>query len=271
MRVDVAGVTVDIDGYRLIDDCHLTAATGDVVGLVGPNGSGKSTLLRTIYRAMRPSGGAVLVGDDDVWRIDARTAARRTAVVAQRATSDFDFSVDEIVMMGRIPHKTALQRDTDEDRAIVHEALDRVGLLDFRDRMFSSLSGGEQQRVLLARALAQRGQVLILDEPTNHLDIRAQLDLLDLVRDLRVTTIAALHDLNLAMSYCDRIVVVSDGRIVAAGQAADVLTPALVADVFGVTAHPHVDPTTGRTQLLFSTPAHRRRRLAGIDLLEGTP
>ena len=264
MRVTARGVSVQIDGFSLIGDCDLHADDGEVVGLVGPNGSGKSTLLRTIYRATRPVGGHVVVGPDDVWHLDARTAAQRTSVVAQRATSDFDFSVEEVVMMGRIPHKRALERDTPDDRAIVDDALDRVGLADFRDRSFATLSGGEQQRVLLARALAQQGRVLVLDEPTNHLDIRAQLDLLDLVRDLMVTTIAALHDLNLAMAYCDRVVVMCDGSVVAAGEPDAVLTPQLVAEVFGVTALAHRDPTTGRAQLLFSTP-HQRRRLTATS------
>lgn len=270
MKVSVAGASVEIDGFSLIDGCAIDAEPGEIVGLVGPNGSGKSTLLRAIYRAMRPTCGTVLVGGDDVWHLDARTAAQRTAVVAQRTSSDFDFSVDEIVMMGRIPHKTTLQRDTDDDRQIVHDALTRVGLLEFRDRLFSTLSGGEQQRVLLARALAQRTQVLILDEPTNHLDIRAQLDLLDLVHDLSLTTIAALHDLNLAMSYCDRIVVLCDGRVVAAGRSTDVLTPELVHDVFGVVAHTHTHPDTGRPQLLFATTRYRSHR-AQPTPPKGTP
>lgn len=253
MDVTAQAVTVEIAGFRLIDGCHLEVVAGEVLGLVGPNGSGKSTLLRTIYRALKPNAGAVHVGGDDVWQLDPRASARRTAVVAQQSFGDFDFTVDEVVAMGRIPHKTALQRDNDIDRQVIGDALERVGMTGFRDRLFGTLSGGEKQRVLLGRALAQQGEILVLDEPTNHLDIRAQLDLLDLVRDLGVTTIAALHDLNLAAAYCDRICVIDDGTIVAVGAPTDVLTPTLVADVFGVSAHASTHPTTGRIHLVFSS------------------
>ncbi len=253
MDVTARSVTVEIAGFRLIDGCHLEVIAGEVLGLVGPNGSGKSTLLRTIYRALKPNSGEVQVGGDDVWQLDPRASARRTAVVAQQSFGDFDFTVDEVVAMGRIPHKTALERDNDVDHQVITDALERVGMTGFRDRLFGTLSGGEKQRVLLGRALAQQGEVLVLDEPTNHLDIRAQLDLLDLVRDLRVTTIAALHDLNLAAAYCDRICVIDDGAVVAVGAPAVVLTPTLVADVFGVIAHPSTHPTTRRVHLVFSS------------------
>jgi iron complex transport system ATP-binding protein len=153
------------------------------------------------------------------------------------------------VAMGRAPHKSMFVRDTNDDRRIVEESLDHVGMAWATQRMVATLSGGERQRVYLARALAQRAPVLVLDEPTNHLDVRAQLELLELVRGLGLTTIAALHDLDHAVSYCDAITVLHGGRTVAHGSPTEVLTPNLVLDVFGVRAHIGEHPLTGRPHI----------------------
>ena len=251
MDIAVSQVGVAIDRVPIIAGVDLTVRPGEFVGIIGPNGSGKSTLLRTLYRALRPSAGVVTMASEDVWAGSARAAARRTAVVAQETPSDFDFSVTEVVLMGRTPHKGMLSGDSLADWDIAATALERVGLIDKATRVYASLSGGEKQRVLLARALAQQTEVMVLDEPTNHLDIRAQLDLLELVRDLGLTTIAALHDLNLAAAYCDRLLVMSSGSLIATGETADVLTPELLATVFGVRAIPGVHPITGRLHLTF--------------------
>ena len=180
-----------------------------------------------------------------------KEAARRTAVVAQQTSVDLDFTVFEMVAMGRTPHKNAFDRDTVDDDGICSAALDRVGMGDAAARIYTSLSGGERQRVVIARALAQQAPVLVLDEPTNHLDVRFQLELLDLVRSLQVTTIAAMHDLALAARYCDQLCVVEAGRLVASGPPADVLTPELIARVFGVQVQRWPNPTTGRAYLAF--------------------
>jgi ABC-type cobalamin/Fe3+-siderophores transport system ATPase subunit len=252
MRVSLEGVTVRIDGITIVDGVQLVAESGQMVGLVGPNGSGKSTMLRTIYRALRPAAGAIHLDDHDVWRLSARQSAQRSAVVAQEAPSEFDLTVSEVVTMGRTPYKRLLERDSTEDARIVADALARVEMTEFAERAYATLSGGEKQRTLVARALAQRSQVLILDEATNHLDIHAQLGLMELVRGLGVTVIAALHDLNLAASYCDTVCVLSGGRVVAAGSVDDVLTPSRLAEVFGVRAHCGTHPLTGRPLLTFS-------------------
>jgi iron complex transport system ATP-binding protein len=252
MRVTLEGVTVTIDGTRIVEDIDLVVEPGRMIGLVGPNGSGKSTILRTIYRALRPVAGLVRLDDEEVWRLSARKSAQRSAVVAQEATADFDLVVTEVVAMGRSPHKRILDRDTADDLRIVVDALARVDMGSFGDRLFATLSGGEKQRVLVARALAQQTRVLILDEATNHLDISAQLALMELVRSLGVTVIAALHDLNLAASYCDGICVVDRGAVVAQGTVEDVMTPELLGRVFGVSVHCGVHPLTGRLLLTFS-------------------
>ncbi|MFN8623535.1 MAG: ABC transporter ATP-binding protein, partial [Chloroflexota bacterium] len=181
MRLSAGGIGVVIDGTPILDMCDLVAPPGSMLGLVGPNGSGKSTLLRTLYRALRPVAGWVTLDDRDLWSLSARESARTTAVVAQERHDEFEFRVADVVALGRNPHKGTFDRDTDQDRAIILDAMERTGVSRFAGRVFATLSGGEKQRVLVARALAQQSAVLLLDEPTNHLDIRAQLDLLELV------------------------------------------------------------------------------------------
>ncbi|WP_433324417.1 ABC transporter ATP-binding protein [Spirillospora sp. CA-294931] len=249
MRLSIAGVTARLDGTAIVSDVDLAAEPGDFVGLIGPNGSGKSTLLRTVYRSLRPSGGVVSLDGDDLWRMRAREAARRRAVVTQHGDLGGEFSVAEVVAMGRSPHKGMLDREDASDRAVVAETLKRVGMDWAGSRLFSTLSGGERQRVLLARALAQEAPLLVLDEPTNHLDVRAQLGLLDLIRSLGLTLLAALHDLDHAAAYCDRVVVLAEGRVRAAGPPLEVLTPEFVAEVFGVRAHIGPHPITGRPHI----------------------
>ncbi|MCX5206480.1 ABC transporter ATP-binding protein [Streptomyces sp. NBC_00237] len=251
MRIDVTGLSVDISTTRLVHDISLHATTGQFVGLVGPNGSGKSTLLRTVYRALRPTTGTVLLDGDDLYAMSARESARRVAALPQEAATEFDFTVAEVVAMGRVPHQRALARTTSQDLDACTTALTQVGAAHLADRGFLTLSGGEKQRVLIARALAQQPRALILDEPTNHLDIAQQLEVLALVRRSGLTVLTALHDLNLAALHCDLLYVIESGGIVASGAPHDVLTPDLLADVFGVRAHRVRHPETGAVQLLF--------------------
>ncbi|MFH9087918.1 ABC transporter ATP-binding protein [Streptomyces sp. NPDC017673] len=248
MRLDIDQVTIDAAGTRLVDRILLAVDSGTFVGLVGPNGSGKSTLLRTVYRALRPTAGTVRLDGDDLHALDPRAAARALAALPQESSAEFDFTVAEVVAMGRLPHRG---RTAASDREICARAMDRTGVAHLADRGFAGLSGGEKQRVLIARALAQQPRVLVLDEPTNHLDIAHQLDVLSLVRASGLTVLAALHDLNLAAAHCDVLYVIDAGRIVAAGPPHEVLRPALLAEVFGVRAHPVRHPVTGAVQLLF--------------------
>jgi len=240
MRLDITAVGVSFGPATILRDASLEVAPGDLVGLVGPNGSGKTTLLRTVYRSLRPDAGAVRVGGDDVWALSARTAARRTAAVLQSGHTPAGLTVTEVVALGRTAHHGFLDRESTQDRDAIEEALKQTGMHSHADRAYASLSGGERQRVLLARALAQQPRLLVLDEPTNHLDIRARFELLDLIRRTGITTLAVLHDLDLAARCCDHLVVLHHGRITATGPVLDVLTPALLREVFGVHA------TTGR-------------------------
>ncbi len=252
MLLELFSVSVAIETKRIVEDIHLRVEPGEIVGLIGPNGSGKSTLLRSVYRMLRPEAGTVRLGDEDVWKMSARESARRTGVVVQETPSDFEFTVSDVVMMGRTPHKGLLEMDDQHDEAMVVAALQQVGMLAFSTRLYGTLSGGEKQRVLMARALAQQPQLLVLDEPTNHLDIRYQLEVLDLVRRLGLTTLVTLHDLNLAAAYCHRLYLLYAGRIVASGSPNAVLTPENVRDVFGVEAFIGQHPTRGHLQLSFS-------------------
>lgn len=181
MRIDIEDLCVDVAGVRLVADATVRAASGQVVGLIGPNGSGKSTLLRCAYRALRPSAGAVLVGGEDLHALKPREGARRLAALPQESSSEFDFTVGEVVAMGRTPHQGATGRASAADVRACTAALARVGADHLADRGFLTLSGGEKQRVLIARALAQQPRILVLDEPTNHLDIAQQLEVLALL------------------------------------------------------------------------------------------
>lgn len=254
MGLKVEAVSWSVAGVQIVRAVSLQCAPGSLVGLIGPNGSGKSSLLRCIYRVLYPQAGRVLVDDTDVWRLSARQAARRIGVVLQEQPGAFEFSVREMVAMGRAPHQGLLAREQAADRQLVDEALRNVGMLAAAERSFLSLSGGEKQRVLIARALVQQPRFLVLDEPTNHLDIRYQLEMLDLVRRLGVTTIAALHDLNLAALFCDQIYVLKAGSLVAGGTPAAVLTPELIQAVYGVCAEVTLHPRTGRPQVVFLPP-----------------
>lgn len=220
-------------------------------GIIGPNGSGKSTLLKCIYRVLKPSAGAVYLNGENLGKLSVKQSAREMAVVAQHNNYNFDFSVQQVVLMGRSPHKRMLERDTKEDYAIAAQALHTVGMEEFAHRTFSTLSGGEQQRVILARALAQQAPCLILDEPTNHLDITYQLELLKIVKRLDVTVVAAIHDLNLAAAFCDRIYAVQEGRIAADGTPAQVLTPKFIRQLYHVDSEIVWD-SRGKMHILFT-------------------
>ena len=214
---------------------------GEIYGFLGPNGAGKSTTITMLTTGLKPDGGKIVLDGIDVIR-HPEQARGKIGVVAQHNIYDFDFSVRDIVLMGRSPHKKTMEQDNAEDRRIAREALARVGLSGFEERTFAELSGGEQQRVILARALAQQTRALILDEPTNHLDVKYQLQLLDTVKSLDLTVVAAFHDLNLAGLYCDEIYVLKDGRVRAAGAPWEVLTAPLIEEVYGV----HADILPGK-------------------------
>ena len=202
MNIKAENINITLEKNNILKDINIEVDNKEVVGIIGPNGSGKSTFLKCIYRVLKPSDGAILLDKVDIRDMTVKESSKRLAVLSQHNNYNFDFTVKDIVLMGRSPHKRFMERDNKEDYAIVNDALKKVEMLEFKDRCFQSLSGGEQQRVILARALAQQPQCLILDEPTNHLDIKYQLQLMRIVKNLNIEVIAAIHDLNIAAMYC---------------------------------------------------------------------
>ncbi|MEP5758814.1 MAG: ABC transporter ATP-binding protein [Litoreibacter sp.] len=227
---------------------------GRILGVVGPNGAGKSTLLRLLYRFQRPQTGIVRVGGQDIWSISARDAAKRIAAVLQEQASAFGLSVREIVRLGRTPHLSRFAASSDNDERIVERVLGTLSLQTLANRDFGTLSGGERQRVMVARALAQEPQVLILDEPTNHLDVRHQLEIVSLIRDLGLTIVVSLHDLNIANGICDDVLVLEDGHSRGFGPPQTLLTDTLVSSTFRVDARrEHLAPS-GTSHFSYTLP-----------------
>jgi iron complex transport system ATP-binding protein len=236
MRVRAENIRVKLGGAEILHGVSLEASDGEFVGVIGPNGSGKSSLLKCICRALMPSGGSITLDGENIARMSYRESARRVASVAQNSPAGIDFTVLEMTLIGRSPHKRGMERDNAQDYEIARSALETVGLTGLEERAFSTLSGGERQRTALAQALAQQTPCLLLDEPTNHLDIHHQLNIMEIVKSLGVTVIAAIHDLNIAAAYCDKLYVLRGGQIEASGAPEETLTPALIRDVYGVEA-----------------------------------
>ncbi|MET0931293.1 MAG: ABC transporter ATP-binding protein [Aeromicrobium sp.] len=245
MRVVVDGLDWGVRDLTILHDVSVEFPSGSVTGLIGPNGSGKTSLLHVVAGLRKATAGRVEVDGEDVNAWPGRARARRIALLEQHASTTLDLTVRQVVDLGRIPHRGRWPGRLDEGRAQVEDAMRLGQVADLADRRWQTLSGGERQRVQLARALAQEPALLMLDEPTNHLDLRHQIDFLSTVRDLGITTIAALHDLDLAAAFCDRLVVMQGGHVVAAGAVEDVLTAELVHDVYGVRTtidrHPQAD------------------------------
>ena len=257
MKIKTKDLNISVPKRRLVEAASIHVDDGEFVGLLGPNGSGKSTLLKTVYRTMKRESGEIEFNDRPLDEISLKESALLMSVVTQHNYYNFDFKVEEVVMMGRTPHKKTMEMDNQEDKRIVQESLERVDMLDFKDRNFSSLSGGEQQRIILARALAQQTPCLVLDEPTNHLDIKYQLDVLDIVKSLGCTTLCALHDLNLAAQYCDRIYILYQGHIVEEGTPEEVITEEMIQRIYGTKASVEMHPKTGMLNVVYY-PAHSK-------------
>lgn len=250
MKIAAEQIALSYGKQQILKDVSISVQAKEFVGIIGPNGSGKSTLLKCIYRVLKPDGGCVYLGGEELLHMPYRESARKMAVVAQHNYYNFEFSVQEVVLMGRTPHKKPLERDNAKDYRIVEEALKTVGMAAFAERSFSTLSGGEQQRVILARALAQQTECLVLDEPTNHLDITHQLQLMKLVKQLDVTVISAIHDLNIAASFCDRIYALKEGQIVGTGTPEEVLTREFIREIYQVETE-IVKDSGGKMHILF--------------------
>ena len=250
MNLSTENIRLSYGAQEILKGVSINGNTREFIGIIGPNGSGKSTLLKCIYRILKPHAGQVFLDGEELSGISIRNSAKKMAVVAQHNYYNFDFSVMEVVLMGRAPHKKTMERDNAKDFQIAQKALETVEMEGFANRSFSTLSGGEQQRVILARALAQQTPCLILDEPTNHLDITHQIQLMKIVKNLKVTVISAVHDLNIAAMFCDRLYVLQDGEIVGQGTPQEVLTAEFIKKIYRVETEIVYD-SAGQLHVLF--------------------
>ncbi|MFF3216497.1 ABC transporter ATP-binding protein [Streptomyces sp. NPDC002886] len=253
MGISAESVSWSVAGTPVVREVSAGIAPGETVGLLGPNGSGKSSLLRCLAGLRTPDAGAVRYDGESVRGWSPRRIARRVAFVAQDAGADGDLLVADIVGLGRTPFRDRWRGPDATDRAVVAASLERVGLTALADRPWKALSGGERQRTHLARALAQQPSGLLLDEPTNHLDVKHRLELMELLAATPQTVLVALHDLSLAARYCDRLLLLHHGRLIAAGPPAAVLTPRRLAEVFEVDAELTTD-ALGHPQVSYRGP-----------------
>jgi iron complex transport system ATP-binding protein len=245
LNLNAEHISVSLTGADIVRDISIRVENKQFVGIIGPNGCGKSTLLKSIYKVIKPQKGTVFLGDKDIIKSSARIVSKDMGVVGQFNDLSFDFTVQEMVMMGRTPHKKLMETDNMQDYKIVADALERVDLTEYADRSYLTLSGGEKQRVILARAIAQKPKFLVLDEPTNHLDIKYQIQILTVVKSLNIGVLAALHDLPMASVYCDMLYVIKDGKMIASGSPKEVLTKKLIRQVYEIDCEIYTNPITG--------------------------
>lgn len=251
MGLEVKGLTFSYGEKETIKDVSIEVDKGEFVGLIGPNGSGKSTVLKNVYRGLTPDKGSILLDGENILKMSYKKSARKMAVVGQENDVPFDFMVEEIVAMGRSPHKKIFDIDNEHDKQIVHHALEHMGMEQMAKKNYLNLSGGEKQRVIIARAIAQESDFMILDEPTNHLDISYQMEIFDFIKRLNVTVLSAIHDLNLAALYCDRIYVLKKGKIVLCGTPEEVFTPENIFDIYGIHSSVMKHPVTGKMSITY--------------------
>lgn len=233
----VENLTAGYDEKFRLENISFEIKHKEIFGIIGPNGSGKTTLLRAITKVIKPQKGKIIFNGDDMENIPINELAKKIAVVSQIQNFEFDMKVEEFVLLGRIPHRKKFQFfETTTDEKIVEEAMKQTDTIALREKLMKELSGGERQLVFIARALSQQPQLLLLDEPTTHLDIKHQIQILNLIRklnrELALSVIIILHDLNLASEYCDNLLLLNNGRIHKIGPPEEVLTYQTIEEVY---------------------------------------
>ena len=246
MRLEAKDVNISISGKPIVQHLSIEVPDRKFSALLGANGSGKTTLLRSIYRTQKMDSGIVRLDDEDITHFSGKKLARNMAVMGQFNQINFDYTVLDIALMGRYPFHSLLEQEKERDYEMALEALDKVGM-----KSYQSLSGGEKQRVVLARALTQSPKILILDEPTNHLDIRYRLEILSIIKDLQITVLAALHDLSLAAQFCDYLYLMKQGEIVTQGMPEAVMTSENLHRIFDVEACVYPSPINGKLMIQY--------------------
>jgi iron complex transport system ATP-binding protein len=254
--LNISGLSWRVPNKTILRNINFTVKKGEVIGIIGPNGAGKTSLLRCLTNqanilTSKNISGSIQLKNRAITQYSAKEVAQHFALVMQKNETIFALSVQDVMKMGLLPHKTLFSLDSDHDKAQITLALSKVGLSHALNSHFNLLSGGEQQRVLIARALVQASQVLILDEPTNHLDVYYQHQVLQLVKKLNVTVIMTVHDLNLASLYCQRLLLLNKGELIGDGSPKEVLSPKKLSQVFGLPCQQSVDAITGAIQVSF--------------------
>ncbi|MCP4986551.1 MAG: ABC transporter ATP-binding protein [Colwellia sp.] len=257
--LNISQLSWQVKNKRILRDISFNVHKGEVIGIIGPNGAGKTSLLRCLTNQaniLSTPGiqGSVQLKNKAMAHFSAREIAQHFALVMQKNDCTFALSVQDVMKMGLLPHKSLFSFDSDHDKAQINLALKKVGLIDALNTPFNQLSGGEQQRVLIARAIIQASQIIILDEPTNHLDVYYQHQVLQLVNKLNITVIMTVHDLNLASLYCQRLLLLNNGQLICDGTANEVLATKQVSQVFGLPCQQNIDPMTGAIQVSFYLP-----------------
>ena len=251
IKLSVEELKYSINTKVIIDGVSIDIEEGRFVGLVGPNGCGKSTLLKNIYRVYTPTRGAVYIDGKSVFEMTNRESALEMSVMQQENNVEFDMNVFDMVMLGRFAHQKMFRNDMYKEGEIVRAALREVGMEGYEDRSFLSLSGGEKQRTLVARALVQEAQLIILDEPTNHLDIGYQYQIMNILKDQDMTVFASVHDLNIAACYCDKIILMKNGKIQDIGTPEEMFIPGKIKELFGVDTQVKTNSVTGKPNIIF--------------------
>ncbi len=251
MELIVKDVHVTLGKTPIVKGVDLSVKDKQSVGIIGPNGCGKSTLLKAIYRVNPIESGSVLSNDQDITKISAKEVARHIAVVGQFNEMAFDFSVQDMILMGRSPYKKMMEGYNDYDYELLEDTLRKTELYSLRDRSYLSLSGGEKQRVILARAIVQEPDLLILDEPTNHLDIKFQFEVLDLVKSLNISTLSVLHNIELSANYCDYLYAMKNGKIIAEGTPNELITKETLHTLYDVDSEIYTNPITNNLAVAF--------------------
>ena len=251
IKLETKGITYSIDGKIIIDGIDISVKEGELVGIVGPNGCGKSTLLKNIYKVFTPDSGAAFIDGEDLSKLSNRKTAKKMSVMQQENIVDFDMTVYDMVMLGRFAHQKLFSGSSEEDRIIVNEYIKEVGLSGYENRHFLSLSGGEKQRTLLARALSQKASLILLDEPTNHLDIGYQYQIMNILKRQRLTILCCVHDLNIAAAYCDRIILMKNKKIFDVGSPKEMLTRENIRALFDIDTMIIENEKTGRLNIIF--------------------
>ncbi|MEM2850686.1 MAG: ABC transporter ATP-binding protein [Candidatus Bathyarchaeia archaeon] len=265
--LELHDISFRYESVDVLENITFSIGEGEFVGVLGPNGSGKTTLLRTISGLLKPYKGAVLLNGTDIHRLSSKDVAKQVAVVPQDSVAAFNFTALDIVLMGRNPHLSRFQLENPRDLAIAKKALELTGVWHLADRPITEVSGGERQRIIIARALAQEPKVLLLDEPTLHLDIDSQIGIMDLLKNLckkdKLIVMAVLHDFNLAARYCDKIILLHEKKIISLGRAEDVLNKENMAKVFGVEAIVKRHPMTDTLYIIPITTSPIKKRTSG--------